>query len=204
MWSRFLLTTSQTKSLQPSQIIVRPLSSKTPLEDFFSRYPMFQYEPSNSPFAEFHRLCKTYRWKRDDKKDALGAFHVALFVDLYGSDEKDINNWRKLCNVLKINPVPDTLYKCRAVSCRFSELPCPISFVQVVLSKHVNLVDLLHGSKVEFKTEKKLSGYTKETGNFFPKASARDGGVLRALRRHILVPREGMSSSTRNKGSKRK
>ena len=38
------------------------------------------------------------------------------FDDLYGSDEKDINNWHKLCYVLKIDPAPDTLWKCRAVS----------------------------------------------------------------------------------------
>jgi hypothetical protein len=197
---------------------VRPLGGKKPLKGFFSQYLNFQYEPSNSPTVEFDRLCKTYSWKRDDPERiaAREAFHLATtkqFDYLYGSDEKDINNWRKLCSVLKINPVPDTLHECRAVSCQFSELPCPTSsFVQLVLNKHVNLVDLVHGplfhgSKVEvrnFKTEKALSEYTKETKKFFPKESARDGGVLRALRRHILVPQEGISSPMRNKGSKRK
>lgn len=38
------------------------------------------------------------------------------FDTLYGSDEKDINNWFKLCHVLRIDPVPDTLKECRAVS----------------------------------------------------------------------------------------
>ena len=83
------------------------------------------------------------------------------------------------------------------------------SFVQVVLRMHVNLVDLVHGSKEEvtiFETEIELSEYTKETEKFFPKEDAKDGGVLRALRRHILVPREDKSSSKRNKyhkGSRR-
>ncbi len=47
-------------------------------------------------------------------------FNVAIkeeFDDLYGSDEKDIDNWQKLCRVLKIDPVPETLQGCRAVSC---------------------------------------------------------------------------------------
>jgi hypothetical protein len=64
---------------------------------------------------------------------------------------------------------------------------------QAVSTKHVNLVDLVQGSRENisiFESEKGLSEYTKETKKFFPKESAADGGVLRALRRHILVPRE--------------
>ena len=78
--------------------------------------------------------------------------------------------------------------------------------MQAVVNKHVNLVDLVHGSKEEvqlFRTEKELSEYTKGTNKFFPKEDAQDGGVLRALRRRILVPREDISSSGRNQGSKR-
>ncbi|KAH9066265.1 hypothetical protein EDB87DRAFT_1554509, partial [Lactarius vividus] len=153
-----------------------------PLEGFFSQYPEFLFQPSSSPVAEFNRLCKTYCWKRDDprREAAREEFHSAMkkeFDSLYGSDEKDIKNWQKLCFVLRIDPVPDTLWKCRAE----------------VLKKHVNLVDLVHGSKEEvqiFKTEEELSEYTKKTGKYFPKESAVDGGVLRALRRHILSPRE--------------
>ncbi|KAH9066262.1 hypothetical protein EDB87DRAFT_1590010 [Lactarius vividus] len=108
------------------------------------------------------------------------------FEKLYGSDEKDINNWLKLCFVLSIDPAPDTLQKCRAA----------------VLKKHVNLVDLVHGPKKKpqiFKTEKELSKYTIETEKFFPKEEAKDGGVLRALRRHILAPREDAKFSRKNK-----
>jgi hypothetical protein len=64
---------------------------------------------------------------------------------------------------------------------------------QAVSTKHVNLVDLVQGSRENiriFESEKELSEYTKETGKFFPKEHAADGGVLRALRRHILEPRE--------------
>ncbi|KAH9066260.1 hypothetical protein EDB87DRAFT_1554056 [Lactarius vividus] len=187
----------QTKKPPPSQknIIIRPLGVETPLEGFFSQFSNFQSQPSNSPVIEFDRLCKTYQWERDDpeRKAAREEFQYAMkmeFDDLYGSDEKDIENWHKLCYVLRIDPAPDTLQECRSA----------------VLKKHVNLVDLVHGSKEEvriFETETKLSKYTKKTGKFFPKEDAKDGGVLRALRRHILAPRrDGISSARRKKGSR--
>jgi hypothetical protein len=102
-------------SKQPS------IGKEPPLKDFFSRYSKFQYEPRNSPISEFNRLCKEFRWKKDsaEKKEAHSDFEVAIkkeFDSLYGSDEKDINNWYKLCHVLRIDPVPDTVKKCRAVS----------------------------------------------------------------------------------------
>jgi len=69
-------------------------------------------------------------------------------------------------------------------------------WIQAVFKIHVNLVDLVQGDKMEvriFKTERGLSEYTKRTKKFFPKEDAVDGGVLRALRRHILLPRDHTS-----------
>ncbi|KAF8260807.1 hypothetical protein EI94DRAFT_874457 [Lactarius quietus] len=186
-------------SMRPQPIqkntIDRPLGVTTPLEAFFSQYPNFQYQPLNSPVVEFDRLCELHKWKKNDRKrrGAREEFQNAMteeFNDLYGSDENDINNWYKLCHVLRITPVPDTLQKCRAV----------------VRGKHVNLVDLVHGSKaevVQFKTVGELSKYTLETGKIFGRESARDGGVLRALRRHIFEPaRDDRISNRRNKSHK--
>ena len=105
------------------KVIIRPLGVSTPLEKFFSQYTKFQYLPSNSPVAEFKRLCEEHTWgKRSEKKkkNARDKFNVAIkeeFGDLYGSDEKDIKNWHKLCHVLRIEPVPDKLQDCRAVGC---------------------------------------------------------------------------------------
>ena len=209
----------QTNRPQPGHrnINTQPLGSETPLESFFSKYSGFQYEPSNSPKVEFDRLCDLYasEWEEEEwkRRAARRAFNAALkeeFDSLYGSDEHDIKNWHKLCHVLRINPVPDTLRECRAVSCRSSDPLCPwstkaSSSIQAVLKKHVNLIDLVHGSKVEvtiFKTEKELSKYTKATEKYFPREEARDGGVLRALRRQIMVPRENTRSSRRNKSHK--
>ncbi len=62
---------------------------------------------------------------------------------------------------------------------------------QAVFTKHVNLVDYVEGSRENiqiFESEEELSKYTLNTGKIFPKEDAADGGVLRALRRHILAP----------------
>ncbi|KAF8490458.1 hypothetical protein F5888DRAFT_1741471 [Russula emetica] len=139
-------------------------TSKQPLKRFFSRYSKFQYQPQNSPTVEFNRLCEEYR-------------NSTCYM---GSDEKNINNWYKLCHVLRIDPVPNTLKECRAAVSR----------------KHVNLVDLVQGSRENipiFESEIELSEYTKENKKFFPKEDAADGGVLRALRRQIWAPRESQS-----------
>jgi hypothetical protein len=65
-----------------------------------------------------------------------------------------------------------------------------LPLLQAVVQKHVNLVDLVEGDKNEvriFETEEELSKYTRKTAKFFPKEDAVDGGVLRALRRHIFA-----------------
>ena len=73
-----------------------------------------------------------------------------------------------------------------------------------MLKKHVNLVDLVEGSRENiriFESETELSEYTRNTNKFFPKENAADGGVLRALRRHILAPRDSrhLSRATRQR-----
>ncbi|KAN0116593.1 hypothetical protein V8E52_005737 [Russula decolorans] len=163
----------------------RSINEDQPLKKFFSRYSRFQYRPQNSPIAEFDRLCKAYRWEQDgaEENHARYEFNIAMkreFDFLYGSDEKDINNWYKLCHVLRINPAPKTLKECRAAVSR----------------KHVNLVDLVQGFRENitiFRSEKELSEYTLKTKKIFSSEDAADGGVLRALRRHIFFPRESRS-----------
>ncbi|KAI0271213.1 hypothetical protein BGY98DRAFT_922924, partial [Russula aff. rugulosa BPL654] len=160
----------------------RPDNENEPLKSFFSQYSKFHYQPRNAPIIEFERLCKKYQWKQDSAvvKAARDEFDLAMIMEfnsLYGSNEKDINNWHRLCHVLRIDPVPNTLEECRAAASR----------------KHVNLVDLAREYRENipiFKSEKELSVYTKETKKFFPKESLRDGSILRVLRRHILVPGE--------------
>ena len=115
---------------QPTNVIGQPLvlGDKKPLEIFFSQYPEFRYWPRKSSVSEFHRLCRQYGWEKDgpEKEVARYEFNIAMkkeFDSLYGSDEKDISNWHKLCYILSIDPVPETLRECRAVS---SKLCIPI------------------------------------------------------------------------------
>ena len=109
------------ESNDEGNVTTRPLGVAAPLESFFSQYPEFQPQPSNSPIAEFNRLCREYGWRRNDpeKEAARYHFNIAIkeeFDDLYGSNENDIKNWHKLCRVLQIDPVPRTLQGCRSVS----------------------------------------------------------------------------------------
>lgn len=88
---------------------------------FFVNYPEFQYNPAKSAILEFYRLCDFNHWDRDDpeREKAHEAFKDVLvkeFNDIYGTDEKDINSWHKICTVVNINPLPDTLRKARDVS----------------------------------------------------------------------------------------
>jgi hypothetical protein len=82
-----------------------------------------------------------------------------------------------------------------------------LSTLQAVLTKHVNLVDLIEGAKKAvqiFETETELSQYTRKEKKFFPKEDAVDGGVLRALRRHILAPRDDRDAATARPRQSRK
>ncbi|KAI0263443.1 hypothetical protein BC834DRAFT_313574 [Gloeopeniophorella convolvens] len=159
----------------------RPFGYKTAIDRFFAQYPEFPFNPARSPTFQLRDLCNRKRWERKDSEceTARHAFRAAMkedFNDIYGLDEHDINNWHRLCLVLDIEPLPQTLAECREAVCQ----------------KHVNLVDLVENytKKVRlFESEEALSKYTRETGKFFPKEDAADGGVLRALRRHILNPR---------------
>jgi hypothetical protein len=193
--TRVMATSTQTSKQRPD-------NENQPLKRFFSQYSKFQYQPRNSPINEFKRLCKEYQWEqaKAEEKAAHHEFKLAMikeFNSLYGSNEKNINNWYKLCHVLRIDPVPNAIKECRAVSAPLrGRFDFHISS-QIVLKKHVNLVDLVGGFSEDiqiFKSEKELSRYTMETEKFFPKESAADGGVLRALRRHILAPRESRST----------
>ncbi|KAI0293270.1 hypothetical protein BC826DRAFT_1105174 [Russula brevipes] len=120
---------------------------------FFSSYSNFTLNEDAAVTKEFLRLKKLKRWKDGDDEytEARERFADALAEDfnaMYGTNIDDIEHWRVLCHVLKIDPVPEDIKACR----------------KAVKSKHVNLVDLVqHTDKVRvFSTVKELAKYSKK------------------------------------------
>ncbi|KAG1882486.1 hypothetical protein F4604DRAFT_1879511 [Suillus subluteus] len=147
--------------------------TQAPLDNFFAKYPNFEYNSSASASLEFYRMCDEFGWDKEDKereqasrdfKDSL----VQQFNDIYGTDVNDLTSWRTLCQIVHVSPIPDTLESCR----------------EAVKATHVNIVDLVFVSEVD------LSEYTISTGKFFPRDNAYAGGLLRYLLRRIINPRQ--------------
>ncbi|KAF8879697.1 hypothetical protein BD779DRAFT_1122640 [Infundibulicybe gibba] len=168
------------------------------LDEFFAQYPDFPYNSGESATTEYRRMRRHFRWGNSEEGDiAKQKFQDALtreFNSLYGQDIGDINSWRRLCHVIDIQPIPETLFVCR----------------EAVRATHVNLVDLVElprrdaGEKVQkYSSVQELSDYTKNTGKYFPKENAHAGGVLKFLLRQILNPsaeRENWGGRGRGRG----
>ncbi|KAJ6509623.1 hypothetical protein DFH09DRAFT_1198974 [Mycena vulgaris] len=163
---------------------------QTHLEQFFARYPRFQYDPSAPVSAQYQAMCRKYgflrprtnsweaKFEQELEADAARVgFRLAMvwtFNDLFGTDVDDLKNWQSFCTVLDISPVPTKLLACRAA----------------VRDVHVNLVDLVDWGIAraeihKFETLDELAAYTKKTGKFFPQSEAEAGGMLRFLLRRI-------------------
>ncbi|KAI1464573.1 uncharacterized protein F4812DRAFT_467163 [Daldinia caldariorum] len=165
----------------PSPIAIRLLQTETkPMEEFFAQYPEFHHNETKPLWSQFRALCKHYRWERDssERRQAHDQFRDAMiseFGRIYGNDSTSLSSWQKLCQVLRIKRIPDTVADC----------------LQKVLAVHVNLVDLVDcqrtGRRVKlFSSLEDLRNYTKSTKKFFPLDEAKAQGPLRYLLREIL------------------
>ncbi|KAF8880361.1 WD40-repeat-containing domain protein [Gymnopilus junonius] len=150
-----------------------------PLEDFFAEYPLFTYNGNVAPTSEFYRLCSFFGWKRGDnnREDAYQSFRIALteqFNTVYGTDAESLEGWQLLCAKVGVDPIPDSLKKCR----------------EIIMTTHVNLVDLVHrgGIVKKFATVDRLSAYSLRERKIFPREEAYAGGLLKELLRHIFSP----------------
>ncbi|KAF9479097.1 hypothetical protein BDN70DRAFT_787389, partial [Pholiota conissans] len=149
---------------------------------FFSMYPSFSYNPSNSAMEEFYRLCNTHHWRREapEREAARRAFNKALVLQFnhnFGTDVEDLHSWQVLAGLIGMDPIPDKLGECR----------------RRVKASHVNLVDLIDAFAAgeqasQFPSEMALSVYTKDTGKFFPRHDIHAGDLLKSLLRNILYP----------------
>lgn len=87
---------------------------------FFAHYPTFQYNTTTPVTREFRRMCTFFHWggnstQRKDARESLGTAMVLQFNAFYGTDIHDINSWQNLCQVLEIDPIPDSITACRKV-----------------------------------------------------------------------------------------
>ncbi|KAG8751877.1 hypothetical protein FRC11_008910 [Ceratobasidium sp. 423] len=168
---------------------------RTHLEAFFAQpeYVGFKYDPTKPYMEEFYRMTNHFGWdsrgteKQQQKfraaRKGINKAMVHQFNEIFGKKNK-LAAWRNLCSVLDIAEIPQTRSECE----------------EVIKSLYINICDLMDraalGSEVQvvhFDSEEELSVYTKLTGKFFPLEEAHAGGLLRFLRRHILVPPEGPS-----------
>ncbi|KAH7170308.1 hypothetical protein EDB81DRAFT_160457 [Dactylonectria macrodidyma] len=148
-----------------------------PMDEFFARYPNFQYKRDASFWAEFHRLSKQSKWKKDQRREHVADFKTAIthqFNNTFGTDETSLESWQKLCRILGVG-VPNTLKESRLR----------------VQRTHVNLVDLVEspqtGKKAKlFPTVEALREYTLEERKVFPREEAHAGGLLKMLLRQIF------------------
>ncbi len=171
----------------------------TPLDDFFATYPAFAYDTTKPVMQEFKRMCRFFRWGEEhrEKAKALRELRRALvlqFNEIYGTDIHSPEPWRKLCQVLRIAPIPETVSESRKVFMRHY-LRCFLPLIgflcQIVKATHVNLVDLVDATRVElevkiFPTINALRKYTIKHDKVFPKKRAKAGGVLKYLLRPIF------------------
>ncbi|CAE6420179.1 unnamed protein product [Rhizoctonia solani] len=176
-------------------------TNRTHVKEFFDNYyPAFKYQKSKPAVTQFKELKKEYReyWDKEDLDKAREAFKDALtkdFNDTYGTDENDLASWQKLCTVLNMKNIPDDLELCRKVTIR-------------VKSTYVNLVDLVDtpytGKPVrDFKSEAKLSEYTKKEGKYFLRDNVNAGDLLKYLLRQIIVPGKGKRYPRRKQAKKK-
>jgi hypothetical protein len=107
--------------LQDGPILWQEPSSDSisPLADFFAQYPEFDYNPSAPVTSEFYRMCRFFKWSKEQREPEREFFRDAMtqqFNTIYGTDVDSLSAWKNLCQVLRIDPIPDELNACRNVS----------------------------------------------------------------------------------------
>ncbi|KAH8155789.1 uncharacterized protein LAJ45_00801 [Morchella importuna] len=154
------------------------------MDAFWARFQGFTPDPNSSLITNFNLLSTAQNWAPAGRarSRAHRRFRSAMideFNATYGTDNNDLESWKNLCRVVRVDPVPETITQCR----------------KAVRRTHVNLVDLIDhdvrnggGQVKKFKTLRQLREYTHETEKYFPKNPAKAGGILKALLRDMNAP----------------
>ncbi|KAF8244306.1 hypothetical protein K440DRAFT_663562 [Wilcoxina mikolae CBS 423.85] len=153
----------------------------TPIDSFFASYPSFPYDPLRPAAAEFQRLRKHQKWAGNSKEanDARQRFHVAFEAE-FNSTFGEVTDWRRLCDVLGVVPVPDSLTKAKKAL-------APINVNIFDLLQHERAVQ--RGEKVQlmkFPDVRALAKYSKKHKKIYPKARAKQQGAVRFMLRGLF------------------
>ncbi|TGZ77537.1 hypothetical protein EX30DRAFT_311154 [Ascodesmis nigricans] len=150
-----------------------------PIHHFFTLYPTFTYNPLTSYWAEFHRLCAHLNWlsKSQPSKSALEKFRLPVTLAFnrdFGTNENDLDVWRRLFRSANLGKIPDDLEECK----------------KVIANVHMNLIDLHEtqrgvGEVTVYKYESQLREYTRLTGKVFPRSTKEQSEVLKWILREI-------------------
>ena len=89
----------------------------TPLQQYFSQYHAFTYDPQQPAFSEFQRLAAQQGWNPRNKRRsrAFKSALVAQFNENFGVDENSLTGWQALCEVLSVNPIPQSVAEAKKV-----------------------------------------------------------------------------------------
>lgn len=85
---------------------------------FFNKWPEFDYQGEAELTREFWRLCREKQWgqeERQEAKDDLRNAMVERFNEIYGTNEKELEAWKKLCRDVHVDPIPNTVAECQKV-----------------------------------------------------------------------------------------
>jgi len=85
---------------------------------FFNKWPEFDYHREAEVIKEFRRLCREKQWRPEERqivKSDLRDAMVQRFNEIYGTNEKDLEAWQRLCRDTHVKSIPDTLAECEEV-----------------------------------------------------------------------------------------
>lgn len=158
-------------------------SNLDPIEAFFSRYPSFNYHPSDDwrQLGPFNALAAHCGWSRDYRKIQLKHFKQrwTQVVESEFSDSS-LTHYQSVCSDLDISPIPETVEGCK----------------DELREVFVNIVDLMQYRKdrqmglpgkkpTKFRTLAKLKNYSASTEKYYPRMEAK-AQMLRELLKELL------------------
>ncbi|KAL0634523.1 hypothetical protein Q9L58_006542 [Maublancomyces gigas] len=162
-----------------------------PLDSFFFRYPILQYNPRGAPMAEFRRLVSANGWdperarhpehNREPESQAYMTARAAFFDAfrdefdyLFGGNAEDTMTWQSLCETLGIDAMPSSVTQCKKAT-----RPLMVNIYDIVNHKRTGAPFDFFNSLAD------LSSYTFEFDLVFPLKKAKES-ALKFLLRPIL------------------